>query len=185
MKLFRRKGRTPLETPRFRAGGDVFTFGREGDVRVARVSANGERTVELFHSLTARMGDPLSLSLECLRSRREFLGQDLARVEVREAVARLKVPLVAHAGVEVGVFTDEEQLALSALLELWIYARDDRWLPILMREGLEEVGQLPKRTWTVKRDEFAGAPEMVDAVTEAAERLTLHLVSSRFPPAPR
>ena len=66
-------------------------------------------------------------------------------------------------------------LSLSAMLDLWIYAKTDRWLAMLIERGLEEAADLPRRSWTVKREDFSGAPELVEAVTAAAERLTLKL----------
>ena len=178
MKLFqRRRVPSPMELARFRAAADVFVFHREDDLYVARVSAGRQRSVDRYHALLTHLPTTVAFSLECVRSEREFVGDELTLVEVREAVARLKTPLVASGGVEVSVYTDDDQVALSPLLDLWIYARSDRWLFILLREGLEEVNELPARTWTVRREEFTGASELVDAVTETAERLTLRLMS--------
>ena len=160
---------------RFRPRADWFAFRREGDLYVAQVRAGGERSVDLFHSLTEQLPPTVDLSLECVRSARTYTGKGLHLAEVKEAVARLKVPLVASAGVEVSVISDNEQLALSSNLDLWIYARSDRWLYLLLGRGLEERAELPPRGWTVARKDFVGAPELVDAVTSAAERLTLTL----------
>jgi hypothetical protein len=161
--------------PPYHVGTDLFAFREEGGVHVAEVSAERERTVELFHALIDEMPDQVDFAIECLRTQRRFVGQGLQRVEVVEAVARLKVPLVASGGVEVSVYTNADQLSLSPLLDLWIYATSDRWLYLLLGHGFEESIELPRRTWTVARDEFTGAPEMVAAVTDAAERLTLAL----------
>lgn len=173
--LFRGKQPETTVWRRFRPRADLFAFRREGEIYVAQVSASGERSVELFHSLTEQMPPVVDFSLECVRSDRTYTGKGLQLAEVKEAVARLKVPLVASAGVEMSVISGEEQLSLSPNLDLWIYARSDRWLYLLLGRGLEERAELPPRTWTVAREDFAGGQELRDAVTGAAERLTLTL----------
>ena len=173
--LFRGKQPQTTVWRRFRPRAELFAFRREGDVYVAQVRASGERSVELFHALTEQLPPVVDLSLECVRSERSYTGTGLQLAEVKEAVARLKVPLVASAGVEVSVMSESDQLALSANLDFWIYARSDRWLYLLLGRGLEERAALPPRTWTVARKDFTGGAELVDAVTSAAQRLTLTL----------
>jgi hypothetical protein len=172
--LFR--GRVPDTSVwrRFRPREDVFAFRREGELYVAEVAASSERSVDLLHALLEQMPPVVGLALECVRTGREFVGEGLQLAEVREAVARLKVPLVASAGVELTVFTDDEQLSLSPMLDLWVFARTDRWLYLLQGRGLEERAELPRRSWSLGRDGFGGAPEVVEAVVAAAGRLTLH-----------
>jgi hypothetical protein len=171
--LFRsRRPDTPV-TSRFGSDIDLFAFRREGDLYVAEIAADPEPAVDLFHTLSEQMPPLVDFSLTCLRSDRRFVGHGLSLAEVTEAVARLKVPLATSAGVEVAVYTPDEQLTLSPMLDLWVYARSDRWLYLLLGRGLEECAELPRRTWTVEPDEFTGAPELVAAVTATAERLTL------------
>jgi hypothetical protein len=162
---------------RFRPAADVFAMRREGDVFVAEVRASPERAVELFHELSEMMPEIVDLSLDCVRSGRSYVGEGLHLSEVTDTVARMKVTLAASGGVELSVYTGEEQLCLSPMLELWIYAKSDRWLYLLLGRGLEERAILPPREWRIGAKEFSGAPELVDAVTSTAERLTLKLVS--------
>jgi hypothetical protein len=169
-----RSPETNLEQ-RFRAKGDVFAFRKEGDIHVAEIRAGAERAVDLFAQLVEEMPAVVDFSLECLRTRREFIGSKLALAEVRETIARLKVPLVAWGGVEISVHTADEQVALSAMLDPWIFARSDRWLYLLIGQGLEERADLTERGWSMARGDFTGAPELVEAVSAAAERLTLSL----------
>lgn len=150
---------------------------REGNLYTAEVRTDPERAVELFHDLTSHMPEIVDLSLDCLRTGRKYVGEGLYRSEVTDTVARLKVPLAASGGVELAVYTGEEQLALSPMLDLWSYAETDRWLYLLLGRGLEERAGLPPREWSVGAKEFAGGAELVDAVTATAERLTLKLVS--------
>jgi len=177
VKFFKSRPAREALGGRFRPGADVFAMRREGDVYVAEVRVAPERAVELFHDLTAHMPEIVDLSLDCLRTKREYIGEGLHLSEVTDTVARLKVPLAASGGVELSVYTGDEQLCLSPMLDLWVYARSDRWLYLLVGRGLEECADLPAREWTVRPDEFTGAPELVDAVTATAERLTLKLVS--------
>jgi len=158
---------------RFRPAADVFAMRKEGDVHVAEVRTSPERAVELFHELTELMPEVVDLALHCLRSGREYVGQGLSLPEVTDTVARLRVPLAASGGVELSVYTGDEQLCLSPMLDLWIYARSDRWLYLLLGRGLEERAELPPHEWRVAPGEFTGAPELVEAVTATAERLTL------------
>ncbi len=173
--LFRsRTPETNLEH-RFRSTATLFAFRKEADVCVAEIRVGAERAVELFHSLTGQMPPIVNLSIECLRTGREFTGEGLQLSEVKEAIARLKTPLVASGGVEISVHSADDQIALSAMLDLWIFAKSDRWFYLLLSQGLEERAKLPERSWTLSRSDFTGAPQMVEAVTAAAERLTLTL----------
>jgi len=175
--LFRHKSPLPTTVAaRFRSDAPVFTTGLEPGLHVVRVAAGMARSIELLHALSGQMPPVVDFSIECLRSRRRFVGDGLSLGEVRETVARLKVPLLASGGVELAVFNSDDQLVLSAMLDLWIYSRTDRWVYLLVGAGLEQVETIPPRPWSVARDEFTGAPDMVAAVEKAAERLTLRLV---------
>jgi hypothetical protein len=174
--LFRsHRPETPTEN-RFGAPSDVFVSRREGELFVSEVSASEENAVEHFRSLIDEMPALVDFSMTCLRTKRHFVGEGLHRTEVSETVARLRVPLVASGGVELAVYTADEQLSLSPLLDVWIYAKSDRWVYLLLGLGLEETAELPRRTWTVAPSEFTGARTLVSAVSVAAERLTLKVV---------
>ena len=55
--------------------------------------------------------------------------------DVRDTIARLKLLLARFGGVELSVYTPEDQLTLNPHLELFIYSRTDRWLYLLEGEG--------------------------------------------------
>jgi hypothetical protein len=174
--LFRsRRPETPPEN-RFGALTDVFVSRREGELFVSEVAASEESAVDHFHALIDEMPALVDFAMTCLRTNRRYVGEGLHRTEVSETVARLRVPLVASGGVELAVYTADEQLSLSPTLDLWIYAKSDRWVYLLLGRGLEETAELPRRTWTVAPSEFTGAPALVAAVAAAAERLTLKVV---------
>jgi hypothetical protein len=171
--LFRHEPPPTRVAERFRSSEAVFSAGMERGLHVVRVAAGMERSVELLHALTEHLPAVVDCAIDCLRSKRKFVGEGLSLPEVRETIARLKVPLVQSGGVEVAVYTAEDQLVLSPLLELWIYSRTDRWVYLLVGQGLEQVDAIEPRGWTVRRDEFVGAPDLVAAVEKTAERLTL------------
>ena len=171
--LFRHKTPPTTVAARFRPDAAEFSSSIERGLHVVRIAAGMARSIELLHVLSGQMPPLVDFSLECLRSQRRFVGDGLNLGEVRETIARLKVPLMASGGVEMAVFNAEDQLVLSAMLDLWIYSRTDRWVYLLVGEGLEQVETIAPRAWSVARDEFTGAPDLVAAVEKAAERLTL------------
>lgn len=144
-------------------------------MQVARLEVGAERAVDLLYALSEHLPATVGLSIECFRSKRLFTGTGLELSEVREAIARLKVPLVASGGVELSLFGDDDQLALGPLLDLWIYARSDRWSYLLDGRGVQEVEELTPRGWSIGREDFEGGAELIEAITAAAERLTLRL----------
>src|SRR5215218_8547231 len=162
--LFR--GRQPEASiwRRFRTGADGFTFAREGEHFATHIVANAERVVDLFYALTEHLPPAVDVYVEDLRSDTRWSGEALPLPDVRESIARLKVPLAAYGGVEISVFTSEDQVTLNPHLELFIYARTDQWLYILQGKGLQERRTVRTRSWRLNRSEFAAAPDLVQAV---------------------
>src|SRR5688500_7687946 len=121
------RGRQP-ETSiwrRFRAGTDGFTFVKEDEYYAAHIVANAERVVDLFHVLTGQLPPAVDIAITDGRTRRVWNGENVALPDVREAIARLKVPLAASGGVEFAVYSPDDQITLNPHLELFIYARTD------------------------------------------------------------
>ncbi|MBA4070580.1 MAG: hypothetical protein C0497_01905 [Gemmatimonas sp.] len=176
MSLFRHHAPATRVGERFRSGEAVFSIEMRDGLFAMRIGAGMERSVELLHALAEHLPPVVDCAIDCLRSKRRFVGEGLSLPEVRESIGRLKVALVQSGGVEVAVYTAEEQLVLSPMLDLWIYSRTDRWVYLLVGEGLEEVDAVLRRGWNVGRDEWIGAPEVVAAVEKTAERLTLRLL---------
>jgi hypothetical protein len=73
----------------------------------------------------------------------------------------------------VSAHTADDQLTLNPYLELFIYARTDRWLYMLEGKGLQEQRMVRTKSWKVKRDDFPAAPELDNAIAAAVERLRL------------
>ena len=170
---------------RFRAGSDDFTFAEQRDYFEARVGANAERVVDLLHALAEHLPPAVDVALDDVRSGRRWLGVNVALPDAREAVARLKVPLAAYGGVELSIYSTEDQLTVTPDLELWIFSRTDRWLYILQGIGLHESTQLRPESWRFSEDELGDAPELEEALRAAAERLALEPRESREPREPR
>lgn len=169
------RGRQPEASiwRRFRVSADGFTFVQEDDHYTAHIVANAERVVDLFYNLTDQLPPAVDIVLDDLRSGRSWKGENIALPDVREAVARLKILLARYGGVELSAFTGEDQLTLNPYLELFIYARTDRWLYLLEGKGLEEQVRVHTKSWKTNRQHFPAAPDLVNAVTAAAERLGL------------
>lgn len=158
---------------RFRTGIDGFTFIKETDYYAAHVVANAERVVDLFHALTEHLPPAVDVAVQDVRGGTSWEGEKLALPDVREAIARLKTPLASFGGVEIAVFSPEDQITLNPHLELFIYARTDQWLYILQGKGLKEQRAVRTRSWKFRRDAYGPAPELSEAVTAAVERLGL------------
>ena len=158
---------------RFRASTDGFTFTEDEGVYTAHVVANAERVVDLFWTLSELLSPAVDLYVDDLRSGRKWKGESLPLPDVRDTVARLKLLLARFGGVEVSVYTPEDQLSLNPHLELFIYSKSDKWLYLLEGRGLEEQSRVRSKSWRIKRQGFPAAPDLVNAVSTAAERLAL------------
>jgi hypothetical protein len=169
------RGRQPESTiwRRFRSATDGFSFKREEAYYSARVIANAERVVDLFHALTEQMPPAVDLAIDDWRNDAAWSGKDVALPDVRDVIARLKVPLSTYGGVELAVYTAEDQLTLTPQLELYIYARTDQWYYVLRGKGLEEQPTVRPRSWRLTSTELAPAPELGTALEQAVERLAL------------
>lgn len=169
------RGRQPETSVwrRFRTDDDPFTFGRDGDIWVARVVTTAERTLTLLHELSEHLSPAVDMAISDARDGRGWAGESLALPDVREAIARLRLPLSTYGGVEVALVGSDDQLTLTPHLELWAYARTDRWLYLLEGRGLVEREVLDGKRWTRGPEDFHAEPELANAIALAAERLAL------------
>lgn len=158
---------------RFKVGADGFTFSSEDGYYSSHIVANAERVVDLFHSLTEQLPPAVDVALEDLRSGRSWKGEALPLDDVREQIARLKVLVARYGGVELAVYTSEDQLTLNPYLELFVYARTDRWYYLLEGKGLEEQRVVRTKSWKQRRAQFPAAADLVNAIQTAVERLGL------------
>lgn len=169
------RGRQPEASiwRRFRPSADGFTFTRDDTHCAAHIVANAERAVDLLFALSEHLPPAVDVVLEDLRSGRTWKGDAVALPDVREALGRLKSLLARYGGVEFAVYTGEDQLTLNPHLELFIYSRTDRWLYLLEGKGLEEQQRVRTKSWKTNRQHFPAAPDLVNAVAAAADRLGL------------
>ena len=171
--LFRGKRADTTVWRRFRSGHDGFTFTRTGDIYEAKVVANAERVVDLFFTLSELMAPAVDVYIRDMRSQTTWSGETVALPDIRDAVARLKVPLSTYGGVEVTLYSPDDQMTLTPQLELYIYSRSDRWVYLLTSMNLEERSSIEERMWGIASWEKAPAPALSDAVAAAAERLSI------------
>lgn len=135
------RGRAPEATvwQRFRSSVEGFTFARREDgVYEANVSANAERAVDLFYTLTEQLPPAVDVVLDDRRATKVWTGEDIALPDIRDAIARMKFPLGTYGGIEISLYSPDDQLTLTPRLELYAYARSDRWLYLLQGYGLED-----------------------------------------------
>lgn len=158
---------------RFRSGLDGFTFARESNHYAAHVVANAERATDLFYVLLQHLSPAVDVVITDLGGRCLWRGEHLALPDVQGEIGRLKASLAAAGGIEVAVYTADDQVTLNPQMELFIYARSDRWLYLLHGLGLEARRTLRTRSWKLSRRDFAPQPDLSAAVAAAAARLGL------------
>lgn len=169
---------------RFRAHTDWFvTSSRDiasGKVHVAEVGTTGERAVDLLHGLAFHLDPAVDVVVDSARERKAWQGHLLALPDVRDAIGRLKLTLATYGGVEVSLYTPDDQLSLTPELSLIVYARTDRWFYLLEGMGLEEKRVAPPPVWRPSRKRLAPAPELAESLRAAVERLALVPMSSSY-----
>jgi hypothetical protein len=97
----------------------------------------------------------------------------VALPDVQEAIGRIKAPLAAAGGIEIAIYTTEDQLTINSHLELFIYGRSDRWLYLLLGLGLEERRVVATRSWKLNHRDFEPAPDLSNALDATVARLDL------------
>ena len=165
---------------RFRSHADWFVAERIGELHMAQVGTTGERAVDLLHALAFHLDPAVDVVVDSVRERAAWYGSFLALPDVRDAIGRLKLTLSTYGGVEISVFTPDDQLSLTPELSLVLYARTDRWFYLLEGKGLEERTILPASVWQPTRKRLAPAPELSDSVRAAVDRLALAPMASSF-----
>jgi hypothetical protein len=157
----------------FRSGADGFAFGERDGLYEAQLVSNADRTVELYLAILEHFAPAVTLRLDDWRSGQRWGAEALGLTDVRDAVARVKHALAAHAGTEVSVISAQEQATLTANLEIFVFADTDRWLYLLQGKGLRRLVSLRRRSWRLQRGEFGAADAAASAIAITVERLGL------------
>ncbi|MGH7711593.1 MAG: hypothetical protein ACREOG_09920 [Gemmatimonadaceae bacterium] len=173
MVLFRGREHESVIAHRFRSVRARFSFSAGDGIFSARVFANAERAVDLFHALSGHLPPAIDVHVWDVRTQQRWSGSALALEDVRDAYARLRTPLSIFAGVEFTLLGPDDQLSLSASLDVHVHARSDRWYYLLVGTGLLPGEPLKARTWRLAPTEFPAAPEMRGALDRAIQRLGL------------
>ncbi len=167
--------RLELRVPRFRQVQDWFLVRRRGGVHEIFAWAHAERIVDVMHALAAQLDPAVDVCIESRRSGNVWQGELLPLPDVREVLGRLQTPLATYGGVEVAVYTPDDQLTLTATLALVIFARSDRWVYLLEGMGFEERLNAPEPAWDAGASPLGDAPELERALEFAVEHLDLAL----------
>jgi len=172
--IFRGRPQPATVWRRFRSGNDGFTFEESpAGYFEAHVAVNAERAVDLMYVLTEHLQPAVDVSITDRRTGASWHGADVALPDVRDAIARLKIPLATYAGVDISVYTADDQLSLTAELDLYAFARSDRWLYLLQARGLEQYGAVGEKGWRAQPWHRAPVTVLTTALSTAAERLSL------------
>lgn len=152
------------------------TDGDAEAVHALRVHANAERAVELFYRLAAALEPIVDVAISHVRDGRSWEGVLRFLPDVRDAVGRLRWPLAMAGGVEITIYTGDDQLTLTPSLEVVIYSRSDRWLALVEAEGLSRDAAPARSVWHPGASGWGDAPELQVALESTAERLALTAV---------
>ena len=142
--LFR--GREPEASiwRRFAPSVEAFTVSDEGGLTIIRASATAERLLDHLRALVEELPPFVDVAIDDLRTGRSWAAEARPRRDVSEVILTNSGTFARYGGVELSVYTRGDQLTLTPHLELYIYARTDRWVYLLQGRGLEERLALPQ-----------------------------------------
>ena len=158
---------------RFQRDTDWYVAIDDGAIRTFQIHANSERVVELFYRLSSFLEPVVDMVIDDRRHQRVWEGSLRFLPDVREALGRLRWPLAAFGGVEMSLYTANDQLTLTSPLTLVIYSRGDQWPVRLAAEGIVSKKQAPPPVWQPSAVPFSDAAELDAALILTAERLAL------------
>jgi len=167
---------TEWRVPRFRPAIDWYVVGQRGPLVECVVWSTAERLLRVYLSLLEHLDGEVDLVIETARDAGRWRGELRSLSDVRAALTPLQRPLVIHGGVEVSVYTPDEQLTITTALGLVIYARSDRWVYLLDAMGFSERSEAPPADWHPERAPMGSAPALQVAVDQIVERLALEPV---------
>ena len=140
---------------RFRDTSDAFTVLRRDALVGTRALGNAEAMVALFLDLVPEFPGMFTLVVDDWRRDRLWRANDVTQGSLLDAFHAVRIAVIHAGGVEFTLQSDDEQLTLSAHLEVVTWSRTDRWLYLLDRAGLRERPEVRGRLWRPARGAFA------------------------------
>lgn len=164
---------TEWRVPRFRPAADWYVVGQRGALVECVVWSTAERLLRVYLSLLEHLDTSVDVAIESTRDGGRWRGELLMLSEVRAALTPLQRPLVLYGGLEVSVYTPDDQLTITEALGLVIYARSDRWVYLLDAMGFAELPAVPPADWDPERAPRTDAPALRMAVERVVQLLAL------------
>jgi hypothetical protein len=158
---------------RFRDGSDTYAVIRRDGLVGVRALGNAEAMVELFLELISDFENIFTLTVDDWRTQSAWRAEGVTQAALLEAFYTLRVPVIGGGGVEFTLQSDDEQLSLSAHLEVVAWSRTDRWLYLLDRAGLKERPRIRGRLWRPARGAFPPAGTLTAGVRSMVKSLAL------------
>ena len=158
---------------RFQRDTDWYVATDDGAIFTYQIHANSERVVELCYRLSSFLEPVVDMFIDDRRHQRVWEGSLRFLPDVREALGRLRWPLAAFGGVELSLYTANDQLTLTSALTLVIYSRAEHWPVRLAAEGVVSRKEAPPPVWQPSAVPLVDAPELEAALVLTAERLAL------------
>ncbi len=165
-----------LRVPRFRPSNDWFVSRRSGAIHEVFVWSHAERLMQLMYELSEYLDPEVDVSIESRRDGRAWHGSVLPLNEVRATIEMLAQSMAQFGGVELSVYTADDQITITSSLGLVIYARSDRWVYLLEAMGFVERASPPQPSWNADGAPLEGAPELLRDLELAARQLKLSTV---------
>jgi hypothetical protein len=162
-----------LRVPRFRPSNDWFVSRRSGAIHEMFVWSHAERLMRLMYELSEHLEPEVDLSIESRRDGRVWHGSVLPLNEVRSTIEMLVQSMSRFGGVELSVYTPDDQLTITSSLGLVIYARSDRWVYLLEAMGFTERANPPQQSWDADGAPLDDAPELTRDLELAVRQLKL------------
>ena len=159
---------------RFHAAAEGFTVQEEeGGFWQLHAVVSAGRAVDLFYALLNEFAGAVSVAIEDGHAHQSWKGEGLQADAVRAALASLRSPLAADGGVELTVFTGDDQVTLNQVREIFIYSTSHRWASVLEGKGVSEERMVRTQSWQGIRERVAPPPALAEAVAAAVSALGL------------
>lgn len=139
---------------RFRDTTDAYAVMHRDGLVGTRALGNAEAMVALFLELVGEFPGMFSLHVDDWRDDAAWTAGEVTQAGLLDAFHAIRVGVISSGGVEFTLTSAEEQLSLSAHLEVVTWSRTDRWLYLHDRAGLRERPSVRGRLWRPKRGAF-------------------------------